>query len=197
MDKGQIIATIIVALIGILGGSGGGFAFAQFMIKRQDEKEEKNIQKQIDDAVNAAEERMQKKLDEGLIARGEEGRERFKINSRQIEKNAQTADKILAIQEAQTKKVDLMMESLTSLNETTKACAEGVRSTLYDKLYIIAQKAIARKGITADEKANVKQLWDSYSALNGNGKGEAYAQICWHDLPVLSDEEAKKRDLAI
>lgn len=195
MDRGQLIATIVVAIIGFFGtAAASGFGFAQFMIKRRDEKEDNNIQSRIDEAVKAAEGRMQEKLEKGLIARGEEGRERFEINSEQIKQNAETAGKILRIQEEQTKKVDLMMDSLNALNLTTKACAEGVKSTLYDKIYIIAQKAIARKGITADEKANVSQLWDSYRELNGNGKGEAYANICLHDLEILSDEEAKRRD---
>jgi hypothetical protein len=183
------------------------------MIKRKDEIEEKDIQKKIDDAIekamedfiskcgeigdeqiSKAKDEVRKEFQEGLKERGEEGRERFEVNSEQIQKNAEALGKLLKIQEDQAKKADIMMESLTALNKTTAVCAEGVKSTIYDKLYMIAQKAMARKGITADEKANITQLWKSYSALNGNGRGETYYKICMEDLPVLSDEEALRKD---
>lgn len=214
MTKEQMIVAIVVAFIGFLGaGVSAGFAFAQFMIKRKDEIEEKDIQKKIDDAIenamedfiskcgeigdeqiSRAKDEVRKEFQEGLKERGEEGRERFEVNSEQIQKNAETLGRLLKIQEDQAKKADIMMESLTALNKTTAVCAEGVKSTIYDKLYMIAQKAMARKGITADEKANITQLWKSYSALNGNGRGETYYKICMEDLPVLSDEEALRKD---
>ncbi len=191
MSYSEIFLTLAVAII---GSSGGTFAFLQFWLKRKDEKEEKSVHSLIADAVKKAKEDMHQELEEGLIKRGEEGKERFEINSKQIQKNAETADKILQIQESQVKKVDAMMESLTSLNLVTKACAEGVKSTLFDKIQLIAEKAIARQGITTAEKANVEQLWESYKALDGNGEGKAYAETCLHTLPMLSKQEADLRD---
>ena len=207
----QAVVTLLVALISGVGSS--YLSYRQFMIKRNDEIEEKNIQKKINDAIenamedfiskcgeigdeqiSKAKDEVRKEFQEGLKERGEEGRERFEVNSEQIQKNAETLGRLLKIQEDQAKKADIMMESLTALNKTTAVCAEGVKSTIYDKLYMIAQKAMARKGITADEKANITQLWKSYSALNGNGRGETYYKICMEDLPVLSDEEALRKD---
>lgn len=207
----QAVVTLLVALISGVGSS--YLSYRQFMIKRNDEIEEKDIQKKIDDAIekamedfiskcgeigdeqiSKAKDEVRKEFQEGLKERGEEGRERFEVNSEQIQKNAETLGRLLKIQEDQAKKADIMMESMTALNKTTAACAEGVKSTIYDKLYMIAQKAMARKGITADEKANITQLWKSYSALNGNGRGETYYKICMEDLPVLSDEEALRKD---
>lgn len=207
----QAVVTLLVALISGVGSS--YLSYRQFMIKRKDEIEEKDIQKKIDDAIekamedfiskcgeigdeqiSRAKDEVRKEFQEGLKERGEEGRERFEVNSEQIQKNAETLGRLLKIQEDQAKKADIMMESLTALNKTTAVCAEGVKSTIYDKLYMIAQKAMSRKGITADEKANITQLWKSYSALNGNGRGETYYKICMEDLPVLSDEEALRKD---
>ena len=207
----QAVVTLLVALISGVGSS--YLSYRQFMIKRNDEIEEKNIQKKINDAIenamedfiskcgeigdeqiSKAKDEVRKEFQEGLKERGEEGRERFEVNSEQIQKNAETLGRLLKIQEDQAKKADIMMESLTALNKTTAVCAEGVKSTIYDKLYMIAQKAMARTGITADEKANITQLWKSYSALNGNGRGETYYKICMEDLPVLSDEEALRKD---
>ena len=113
----QAVVTIVVALISGLGGS--FFSYRQFILKRKDEKEEKSIQKQIDDSIKTArveisreiKEAMQQgivdcgvigdrairevqdefinKLEEGLKARGEEGKERFEINSKQIVQNTE------------------------------------------------------------------------------------------------------------
>jgi hypothetical protein len=195
MSKEQMIVAIVVAIIGVIGTAvGSSFAFLQFMIKRKDDKKENNVLKLIDEAVSKAKEEMHDEFEKGLAKRGKEGKERFDINSKQIQQNAEALSRLLTIQEEQTKKVDVMMDSLTSLNTVTKACAEGVRSTLYDKIYIVAERAIARKGITADEQANVTQLWTSYSALGGNGKGKTYARICMEDLDVITDDEAKRLD---
>lgn len=198
MTKEQMIVAIVVAIIGVIGTAiGSSFTFVQFMLKRKDEKEENNTQKLIDEAVDKAKNEMHDEFEKGLSKRGKEGKERFDINSKQIQQNAEALGKLLAIQEEQTKKVDVMMDSVTSLNTTMKACAEGVRSTLYDKIYIVAERAIARKGITADEQANICQLWTSYSALGGNGKGKTYARICMEELDVITDDEAKRLDSQI
>ena len=69
----QAIVTVIVALIGSLTGT---FAFAQFLIKRKDDKEERDIQKMIDSSVQKSKEEVQKELQEGLEMFGEDDRKR-------------------------------------------------------------------------------------------------------------------------
>lgn len=112
----KILATILVAALTALGSN--YFGYKEFILKRQDEKEEKNIQKLINESIKTVRENLLKEIKEnvkqgivdcgeigdrailrvkeelqdeiqkGLEMRGEEGRERFEINSHQIEANS-------------------------------------------------------------------------------------------------------------
>lgn len=189
----QAIVAIVVAVIGVAGGA---FGFAQFMIKRKDDKEQNTIQKQIDNAIALSRKEMKEFLTQGLIERGEEGRQRFEINSKQIESNTVQIGEILGIVKDQAEKYDLMASSITALNDATainakltKACAEGMRSTTYDRILLVASKALKRKQITISEKTNLRQLYNSYTELQGK---DARIETIYEDclkLEVIPDDE--------
>lgn len=112
----KVVGTIIVAAIAAFGG--GFLTYKKFIIERQDAKDEKTIQLLIDNSITKAREEIRmeikeavqkgivdcgeigdrailrvrdevmKSLEEGLEARGKEGKERFDINSKQIEENS-------------------------------------------------------------------------------------------------------------
>lgn len=212
----QAIVAILVALVGTAGGM---FGFVQFMIKRKDEKEEKTnkeaIQKQIDDSINKAMgqfitmcgeigdkqiedavEKARAEFKEGLEMRENTGKERFEINSEQIQQNTNMIQEVLEIQKQTNEKFDKLAESMTILNEATttnsnltRACAEGVRSTNYDKILVVAKKALKRGAITISEKTNLKQLYNSYIELQGSDqKIKTYYEDCLQ-LKSIPDEE--------
>ena len=209
MTLSQIITTILVAIIGTASGA---FGFAQFMLKRKDDKEERDIQKMIDDAIEIAmnefiskcgnigdkaildaKNELRGELQEGLTMRGEEGRERFEINSEQIKQNTEMIKEVLDIQRSAGEKFNQLAESLTALNEATianarltRACAEGVRSTNCDRILLVAKNALKRGAITISEKTNLKQLYASYQELQGNDpKINTYYEDCMklHSIP--------------
>lgn len=176
MSKEQMIVSIVVAIIGAIAASlGGGFAFAQFLIKRRDEKEEKDVQKIIDAAIQQAKKEMRQEFNEGLVMRGEEGKERFdthqesikEINKR-IESNSEQIGQILGIVKDQAEKYEMLAESLASLNMVSKANAEAMRSTNYDRILIVAKKVLNAKQMTVSEKTNLMQLYNSYTELQGD-----------------------------
>lgn len=212
----QAIITVIVALIGSLAGT---FPFVQFMIKRKDDKEERDIQRMIDekveeamqkaiaqcgeigdqaiqDAIRQTREEVHEELEIGLEERSEEGRKRFEINSEQIQHNNNMIKEVLAIQKDTNEKFDKLAESMTVLSEATatnsrltKVCAEGIRSTTYDKILLVANKALKRSAITISEKANLIQLYQSWTDLKGTDpRIEVYYQDCMK-LPSVPDEE--------
>jgi hypothetical protein len=216
MTIGDIIVTIIAALI---GASAGAFTFAQFMIKRKDEKEEKDIQKLIDDKVKEAMDKViancgeigdkaiqeaiqqtrnevHQEIEDGLTMRGEEGRKRFEINSEQIQQNTAMIKEVLTIQKETNEKFDKLAESMTILNEAvaanagmTKACAEGNRSMTYDRILLVANKALKRGAITISEKTNLKQLYASWQELQGEDpKITTLCEDCFK-LKSIPDEE--------
>lgn len=211
MTLSQIIVTIVIAII---GSASGTFGFIQFMVKRKDDKEEKNIQKQIDDAILKAKEtfiaecgsigdaqiaktkqEIHKEIQEGLEARGLEGKERFDINSASIQENTKMIQEVLAIQKAAGIRFDQLAESITALNNATvtnskivKACAEGIKSTTYDKILLVANKALSRGAITISEKTNLKQLYQSWTELQGEDPMiVTYFEDCMK-LPSIPDE---------
>ena len=191
----QAVVTIVVAIISGLGGS--FFSYRQFILKRKDEKEEKSIQKQIDDSIKTARveiseeirEAMQqgivdcgvigdrairevqdefiKKLEEGLKARGEEGKERFEINSKQIVQNTEQIKELTGLVKDQITKIDMFAESMTSLNSVVRATAESQRTSNYDRLLIVCNKILKSGKMTITDKTNLKQLYKSWSDLKG------------------------------
>lgn len=191
----QAIVTIVVALISGFGGS--YFSHRQFLIKRQDEKEEKNIQKLIDDAIGAARKEISGEIDksvkksiedcgeigdkaiehmkqevkeefaEGLRQRGEEGRERFEKNSRLIDENSKQINELLVIVKDQAQKFDTMAESLTALNKVTMISAESQKNSTYDRLLVVMNPILRKRQMTITEKTNLKQLYKSWQDLRG------------------------------
>lgn len=194
MSIGQALVTIIVAFIGAIGGC---FAFAEFMIKRKDAKEEKSVQKQIDDAIKAAKkeisieigesvkkgildcgeigdkaievmkQEVKEEFMEGLKKRGEEGRLRFEKNSEQIEANSKQIGEILTIVKEQAQQNEAITESLTALNKVVAISAESQKNANYDRLLIVMNSILRKQRLTITEKTNIKQLYTSWKGLNG------------------------------
>lgn len=209
----QAVVTIVVALISGLGGS--FFSYRQFILKRKDEKEEKSIQKQIDDSIKTArveisreiKEAMQQgivdcgvigdrairevqdefilKLEEGLKARGEEGKERFEINSKQIVQNTEQIKELTGLVKDQITKIDMFAESMTSLNSVVRATAESQRTSNYDRLLIVCNKILKSGKMTITDKTNLKQLYKSWSDLKGEDpKIETMYEECIKMTPI-------------
>ena len=66
----------------------------------------------------------------------------------------------------------------------------------HDKIAYLTRKFIRRGGITQTELANLSGLYGPYRAMGGNGDGKAGFEACGK-LPVISDDEADRRDIEI
>ena len=165
----ELIVTIIVALIGMVGASVGTiFGYRQFMIKRKDEKEERNVQKLIEEAIEKTRKEMRDEFYQGLQDRENTGRERFEINSEAIKENSEQIGKLVGLVENQITKIDAFAESMTSLNKVVKATAEAQRNTNYDRFLTVASKVLREGNISITDKTNLKQLYTSWKDLDGN-----------------------------
>ena len=196
------IVTILVALVG--GSVSAIISHRQFLLKRQDEKEEKSVQKQIDDSIDKAmedfiakcgeigdaqiqkaKEEVRKEFEEGLIMRGKEGKERFDINSKQIAENSEMIKEILEIQKDQSQKFEMLAESMTALNKVVMASAESQRNANYDRLLFVANKVLKSGKMTISEKTNIKQLYNSWKDLSGNDpKIDTLYEECMKLTPI-------------
>ena len=192
----QAIVAVAVALLSGLGGS--YFSYRQFILKRKDEKEEKNIQKMIDDSIAKVREALEDEIkqsvaksiaecgeigdkviadavdtvrnefQEGLKMRGEEGRKRFETNSEQIGENSRMIKELLTIQKDQSAKLGQMVEAVGNLAQVSEACAESQRTSNYDRLLIVTSQILKSGEMTITEKTNLKQLYESWKKLQGN-----------------------------
>lgn len=191
----QAIVAVAVALLSGLGGS--YFSYRQFILKRKDEKEEKNIQKMIDDSIAKVKEDLENEIkqsvaksiadcgeigdkaiadvaetvrrefQEGLKMRGEEGRKRFETNSEQIGENTRMIKEILNIQKEQSAKLGQMVEAVGNLAQVSTACAESQRTSNYDRLLIVTSQILKSGEMTITDKTNLKQLYESWKKLQG------------------------------
>ena len=202
----QAIVTLLVALLGGVGSS--FFSYRQFILKRKDEKEEKDIQKRIDDSIDKAMKRfiaqcgeigdaqikkakdeMHEEIEKGLIERGEEGKIRFDINSEQIQKNTEQIAELTDLVKDQVTKLNLLTDSMTAANRILAASAESQKSFNYDRLLFIANKVLKSGKMTITEKTNLKQLYSSWKELNGDDpKIDTLYEECIKITPIPDED---------
>lgn len=188
-----MIVTIIVAIIGAIGASiGGGFAFAQFMIKRKDEKEKENVQKQIDDAVRDAKTELVLQFTKGLQEREDTGKERFDINSKAIKENTEQIKELTGLVKEQVQQMSEFSRGMTSLTKMARLSAESQRNSNYDRILIVANKVLKDGKITITEKTNIKQLYTSWQEFHGEGEKPDPKILTLYEecmkLPIVADE---------
>jgi hypothetical protein len=196
MTKEQMIVSIIVAIIGVIGASiGGGFAFAQFLIKRKDEKEEKSVQKLIDISIEKLKKEMNKQMEFISNERSEEGLHRFethaqsieKINSQIMENSKQISD-LTNLTKIQLQNQEGFRESLTALNKMVKISSESQKNNNYDRLLIVTSKVLKSGILTFTDKTNLLQLYTSWKELGGNDpKIETMYDECMKLKPTLEE----------
>ena len=205
MTTGEIVVAIVVAFLGVVGTSiGSVLAYMQFAAKRKDEKEEKSIQKQIDDSIDKAmgrfiaqcgeigdaqikkaKEEMHGEIAKGLEKRGKEGLERFNINSEQIQKNTEQIAELTGLVKDQVVKLNGLTDSMVSLNKVVSASAESQKSSNYDRLLFLANKVLKSGKMTISDKTNIKQHYNSWKELGGNDpKIDTYYEECMKMTPV-------------
>lgn len=175
MTREQIIVTIVVAVIGVIGTSMASvFGFLQFWLKRRDEKDEEALKKMIAKMISEADDRLRGEFNDGLLERENTGKERFDINSRQIQENnvqlaenSKQIEEILGIVRDQAQKYDAMADSLTALNKVAAATAEAQCNSNYDRLLMVTNKVLKSGKMTISDKTNIKQLYNSWKELGG------------------------------
>lgn len=75
-----------------------------------------------------------------------------------------------------------------------EAVGESLMALTHDKIIHLGRRYQKRGGITLSEQSNLKMLYEPYHKLGGNHDGDTWYNFCMEDLPVLTEEEAIKRD---
>lgn len=184
---------VMVAIVTAIGGGcvGGSFALVQALIKLKFDKKVHD-----DNRADKKDERfdeLRQEFQDGLDERERTGKERFDINSKQIEENTAAIKQLIKLNEDQSNKIDKFCDSVT---KSFDVMSGGVRSVLYDKITVVYDKCLSRcdgGAITSEEEANMEQLYLSYSGLGGNGEGKTmWKKAC--AMKTVTKEEAERLD---
>ena len=132
---------VMVAIVTAIGGGcvGGSFALVQALIKLKFDKKVHD-----DNRADKKDERfdeLRQEFQDGLDERERTGKERFDINSKQIEENTTAIKQLIKLNEDQSNKIDKFCESVT---KSFDVMSGGVRSVLYDKITVVYDKCLSR-----------------------------------------------------
>ena len=220
----KVIATILASVITTFGA--GWITLKKFYLERQDKKDDVLLQKKIDDSIEKAKKEMReemkmsvhqgivdcgvirdkairqirdefmKKLEEGLKATGDEGKEMFEINSRQIQENSRQLSEnskqieaLVSIVKVQAERNDAKFAALTdtlaSLNKMALISAESQCNSNYDRLLFVTNKVLKSGRLTISDKTNLKQLYTSWKDLGGkDAKMDTLYEECIKITPI-------------
>jgi len=223
----KVIATILVSVITTFGA--GWITLRKFYLEREDRKDDELLQKRIDDSIEKAKKEMNEeikeavqqgivdcgvigdkairqvrdelmeKFEQGLKATDDEGKERFEINSRQIQENSKQLSenskqiealvRIVKLQaEKNESKFTALADSLTSLNKMVLVSAESQCNSNYDRLLFVTNKVLKSARMTISDKTNLKQLYTSWKDLGGkDAKMDTLYEECMKMTPIQDE----------
>lgn len=79
-----------------------------------------------------------------------------------------------------------------SKQKNDSALEKAVKAILHDKIYDRAEQYIRRDGITVRELDNLRQLYEPYKALGGNGTGQQLYETCLR-LHIITEDDIDEK----
>lgn len=178
----------ILTFLGVLIGSG----LIQFLITRKDNK--------VKDAKNDQHEALRKEFLKGLGGSEQTGKLRYEENKSAIEQMSRAQQKdfmelkeaIMKLTENDTKITD----SIKKMSDKQELMADSLLGLSHDKIISTTDKIAMRGAITIKEQATLDSMYKPYASLGGNGHCKKAMEYV-SKLTVVSDEEARKRDMEL
>lgn len=191
-------------LILVLAGGGVVTAllkFIEFLVshfskkkERAEDKEENNLEDRMKkhlDQVNSqwkldycdinakAIANLTQEMRDGLEERENKGLERYEEHKQTINELHEAIVALTKTNMQQTEYMEKLGQSLLGLS--------------HDKIIHLGDTYLERGAITLKEKSTIQSIYNPYKKLGGNGDCEVIFNYI-NKLPIISDEEAKKRD---
>lgn len=196
MTKEQIIVTILVAAIGVIGTSiASVFGFLPFWLKRRDEKDEEALRAMISKMIGEADDKLRGEFRSGLDEREHTGKERFDTHAEsireineQIKLNNKQITELTELSKTQLQNQVGFTESLTALNKMVKISVESQRNSNYDRLLLVTTKILKSGKMTFSDKTNLIQLYTSWKEMGGiDPEMDTKYEECIKFKPVLDE----------
>ena len=188
MDALNILGNVLQIL-----GAVGLLEFIKFLINRKDHKVER--QEDRSDRKSEELEKIRKEFYKGLDEREQTGKERFDINSRQIENNSKRIDEVLEISNQLKDNVLLLTNNISQMQEYNTNVGEAVQGIIRDRIVHNIDGFIDRNGITTEERATLRSMYEPYTKLGDNDEVKTAFEEAMK-LPTITKEEAIKRDIS-
>lgn len=176
MDVGAVISNV-----GSLAGALGLVELIKFFVSRKDKKQERIEDR--DDSID----KLRTELKQHLIDVNANWKATY------CDKNAQAiADVAQAVTEIKSTAL-LTREDIAQMKEQNLNVGYAVNGIIHDRIIHNVDVYIERGGITQEELATLKSMYDPYRKLGGNGAVETAYDIA-SKLPVITKNEAIARD---
>lgn len=120
------------------------------------------------------------------------------IKTNYCEENAKAIEELKQISKDLKDNVVLLTEATIEIKEYEKNVGDALNGIIHDRIMHNVEGFIERGGITVDEISTLKSMYLPYKKLGGNGDVEtAYEKVASGEIPVITKEEAWKRDILI
>lgn len=114
------------------------------------------------------------------------------------EKNTEAITHLTNISKEMKNNIVLLTKAYVQNKEYDKHVGAAINGIIHDRIMHNVEGFIERGGITVDEISTLKSMYYPYKKLGGNGDVEtAYEKIASGSIPVITKEEALKRDILL
>lgn len=169
-------------LVLVLFGGGFGVAiikFAEFLIKLSTDQKNRKEDKHDDTDKKI------KEMKDDIVAN-------------YCEKNTEAIKHLTGVAIELKNNVLLLTKANAQSREYEKNVGAAINGIIHDRIMHNVEGFIERNGITVDEISTLKSMYYPYKKLGGNGDVEtAYEKIANGTVPVITKEEALKRDVLL
>lgn len=176
MDFGALVTNI-----GSLAGALGIVELIKFFVSRKDKKQERKEDKE------AAVDNLRKELKQHLIDVNAGWKETY------CDKNSKAVAELSEVTVQLKDNILLLTENISQMQEYNTNVGDAVKGIIHDRLLHNVDCYIERGGITHEELATLKSMYDPYKSLGGNGDVETAYNIALK-LPVITKNDALERD---
>lgn len=175
--------------LGVIAGALGIVELVKFFVDRADHKEERREDK----AENSMANTLRKEFNAGLDQREATGKERFDINSKQIQENSAKIDEVIDISGQLKDNIVLLTSTISQLQEYNTNVGDAVKGIIHDRIIHNVDGFIERGGIAREELTTLESMYVPYKKLGGNGDVETAYTIA-KKLPIWTKQDALKAD---
>lgn len=175
--------TAIMQNLGSVIGALGIVELIKFFVSRKDKKQERKEERE--DAVD----NLRAELKQHLVDVNAGWKEKY------CDRNAEAITELSQVCIQLKENVVLLTDNISQMQAYNTNVGDAVKGIIHDRIMHNIEGFIERGGITHEELATLKSMYEPYKKLGGNGDVETAFDIA-SKLPVITKHDALERDKA-